>query len=501
MIKKVALDATLATTGTFVAMLAGLLIMPHLIGVMGNANYGLWTLVAGLATYLGVLDFGVTAAVYRLTARSGGGSRHTEINELMSTAVALLTLLALIFCILTWLAAPLFFEIFDVPRSQMSDVREALWVVGLTVAANVPLEAYAGLLWAHERFDLLNLIDIFAAILRTVLTLVYVGPDRPLLHVALINALAKGLASIAKVKTCYSLVPKLVVSPANVSRRRARELFSFGMWMNLLVITKSLLPQIIAAFIAKLVSASALTTFAVARQLVFYTNDFTNAATQVVAPRAAKLNAGGDLALQQDLLVNGGRCSHALAMFFFGGFLSLGSYFIEIWQRGSQNAAYVLLVILLAGEVLPISQWVTYSQIVGALRQRVLAYFSLLEGLLASLACVILLPHYGLIGASLGIAAVASLTRGVLRWWYGCRLLKIGMALYARRVYLGVTIRALVPIVLTVLVADWARPSSWVGILSLGATYAVVFAILVGVPLLGAARLRAAVVSFAHQWK
>lgn len=501
MLRKAVFDATLATTGTFVAMVAGLLVMPHLIAVMGDATYGRWTLIAGLATYLGVLDFGVTAAVYRLTARSRGAAAEAEVNELMSTSIALLTLLGVILCVLTWFAPTVFFAIFDVPANQMSDVRDALWIVGLTVAATVPLEAYTGLLWAHERFDLLNAVDIPAAVLRAGLILACVGSDRPLLHVALINALAKGLASVTKVAICYLIVPELDVRPAKVSRRSARELFSFGMWMNLLVITKSLLPQITAALVAKLLSAGAVTTFAVARQLVFYTNDFTNAATQVVAPRAAKLNAGGELAPQQALLVDGGRCSHALAMFFFGGFLVLGNYFIEIWQRGSQNAAYVLLVILMAGEVLPISQWVTYSQIVGALRQRVLAYFSLLEALLASLACFLLLPRYGLTGACLGIAAVASLARGLMRWWYGCRLLRIGMGLYARKVYLGVTTRAVFPIALAWLVAHWIEPSNWTSILWLGAAYAAAFAMVVGLPLVGTARLRAVAVSFAQQWR
>lgn len=497
MLKKAAIDASLATAGTVASMLAGLLIMPHLIAVMGSATYGRWSLIAGLATYLVVLDFGVTSAVYRLTARSSGGGSMEEINGLVSTSVALLTALAVLLCILTAAAGPVFLAIFGAPTSEVTGVSEAIWIVGLSIAVMVPLEAYAGVLWAYERFDLLNGVDIIGAIARTVLILAYVGPDHPLVRVAFFTALTKVLASFIKALLCYRLLPTLSVRPSHFSWRWARELFSFGIWMNVLVIVKSMLPQIIAALVAALLGVAEVTPLVVARQLVFYTNDFTNAATQVVAPRAARLSACGDLGPQQQLLIQGGKFSHALGMMFLGGYMALGSYFIHIWQRGTQDAAYVLLVILMAGEVLPISQWITYSQIVGAIRQRALAWFSLLEAGLACVSCLLLMPRLGLVGACVGVALAALIARGLLRWWYGCQMLHIRMMSYLRKVYLGVTARAAVPIALAWAAGHWISPSGWVSFLSLAAAYAVVFAVVVGLPLIGPDRVRSAVLSLA----
>lgn len=495
MLKKAAIDASLATAGTVASMLAGLLIMPHLIAVMGSATYGRWSLIAGFAAYLVVLDFGVTAAVYRLTARSSGGDNLEEVNGLVSTSVALLTALALLLCILTAFAGPVFFAIFGAPAQEVTGVTDAIWIVGLSIAVMVPLEAYAGVLWAYERFDLLNGVDIVGALARTVLILAYVGPDHPLVHVAIYTALTKVLASVAKALLCYWILPTLSVRPAHFSWRWARELFSFGIWMNVLVIVKSLLPQIIAALVAAFLGVAAVTPLAVARQLVFYTNDFTNAATQVVAPRAARLSAGGDLAPQQQLLIQGGKFSHALGMMFLGGYVALGSYFIHIWQRGTQDAAYALLVILIAGELLPTSQWITYSQIVGAIRQRALAWFSILEAAIACAACLLLMPRFGLAGACLGVAIAALIARGLLRWWYGCRMLHVAMVLYARKVYGGVTARAVFPIALAWAAGRWMDPSGWTSLLSLAAAYAVVFAVVVGLPIVGPHRVRNAVLS------
>lgn len=498
MVRKTISDAVVAAAGTVASMAAGLAVMPHLIAVMGNATYGLWTLIAGVAVYLGIMDFGVTAAVYRLTARARADSQRKSINELLSTCFALLATLGAVLAILTWLAPVPFISLFHVPADRVDDVRLALWVVGGTVALTVPFETFTGLLWAHERFDVLNAVTIGSAVARAAFILTYVGPAYPLIHVALINAVISLTASVIRVWISYRTVPSLSIGLQYVRRARIKELMSFGMWMNMLTITKALLPQIIAALVATLISASALTTFAIGRQLVFYTNDFTNAATQVLAPRAARLNADGDLASQRAMFLEGGRFALALGCFFWGGYFAFGAYFIQVWQHGRQNGAYILLIILMAGEVMPTSQWITYSQIVGALGQRALAYFAIAEVLLSTVACAVVLPRLGLVAGCIAIAAVATLARGVMRCWYGCRLLEVSVAKYLREVFPGILLRSILVILVAALVGQWVRPSNWAAVLGSGAAYTVVFGVAVVVPLLGMPRLRALALSFAH---
>jgi O-antigen/teichoic acid export membrane protein len=491
MLRRAFVNAAAATLGTASAMLAGLLVMPHLIAEMGSARYGLWTLVTGITAYLTLLDFGVTAAVWRLTARIRDSDSVAATNELISTAIVLLTGVCLVLCLATWAAASVFCDLFPVPPDQTRDVILAIWIVGLSTAATIPFGAYVGLVWAYERFDLLNAVEIPAAVLRTVGVLVFVKHSWPLVHVAAINGAVSMLVVLCKTAICYVLAPQLRVRVRYVSRARMQELFSFGFWMNLLVLSRAVVPQIISAFIARLISTSALTTFSVARQLVFYTNTFMNSATQVLAPRAMALGARPDAAPRTTLLLEGGRYALALTLFFFGGFSAFGAQFINIWQHGSQNAAYPLLLILLAGEVLPMSQWVTYSQIVGAQRQKFLAYTSAAEGVLAVGASAVLLPRFGLTAACIGISVVATVIRGIWLWWLGCRLLGVPLSAYLQRVFMPVTALAALPIAAAFFASRWLQIESWRELLAVGAAYALIFAALLGGFLLGRERLRA----------
>jgi O-antigen/teichoic acid export membrane protein len=493
MLKRTAINAAAATLGTAATMLAGLLVMPHLIAVMGASRYGLWTLVTGITAYLTLLDFGVTAAVWRLTARIRESEGAAALNQLISTAIVLLLGVCLVLCLATWLAAVVFCDLFPVPPQQVRDVVTAVWIVGISTALTIPFGAYVGLVWAYERFDLLNAVEIPGAVLRTAGVLFLVNGSFPLVHVAVINGVVSLLVVLCKTAICYGLAPQLRVRLGYVRRESVKELFSFGFWMNLLVLSRAVVPQIIAAFIARLISTSALTTFSVARQLVFYTNTFMNSATQVLAPRAMALGARAEAAPRTALLLEGGRYALALTLFFFGGFSAFGAQFINIWQHGTQNAAYPLLLILLAGELLPMSQWVTYSQIVGAQRQRFLAYSSAVEGLAGVAAAALLLPHFGLAAACVGISIVATVMRGFLLWWLGCRLLGVSLRRYAGRVFVPVTAVALLPIIGAYVLGHWLEPNNWRDLAAVAIVYTLVYAGLLGRFLLGRERLRAVV--------
>src|SRR5205809_1114044 len=75
----------------------------------------------------------------------------------------------------TVLVIPLFFRLFDVPAEQVASVRVALFLIGLNLAVIFPCSVFDATLWAYQRFDLLNLIDIPATVLRVALTVLLVG--------------------------------------------------------------------------------------------------------------------------------------------------------------------------------------------------------------------------------------------------------------------------------------------------------------------------------------
>jgi hypothetical protein len=96
----------------------------------------------------------------------------------------------------------------------------------------------------------------------------------------------------------------------------------------------------------------------------------------------------------------------------------------------------------------------------------------------------------GLFGVTVAVAFSVFLVRGLFQLLYGCRLLKVSLLSYCKRVFVPVTIFAIAPIGALYAVAQRAAPESFGSTFLLGAAYCVVYVGVMGVTLVGPSRLR-----------
>jgi O-antigen/teichoic acid export membrane protein len=487
-------NITANTAGTVVNMFSGLVVMPYLIQTLGASTYGLWILIGTLTGYFGVLDLGINAALGRLIAAHRVRGEHSDINEVMSTACALLLIVFLVVCVATSVALVVFPRMFAVPAAFALDVRYSLILVGLNLAFAFPASIFAGFMWGHERFDLINAVDIPILILRTVLSLTAVSAAMPLTSLGTIIFCVSTLGHALRLMLCFRMDPRLEVSWGHVRRSKVREIFSIGGWMSVISWSRTLIPQIAPTLVGVRLGNAAVTTFTVARQLVTYTNIFSNAATQVMAPRAIVAYATHAVNLQRELFIEGGKFAYALTVFFCGGLLCIGLPFIHWWQHGLQDTAYRSLLVLMGGEILPMSQWLTYSVLLGANRQRALAFLAVAEAVI-SLPLIVSFAAWGIMGVCIAVALSGFLTRGIFQWLYGCRLLKVSPGAYIRLVFVPVTLAAILPTAALYAATVVVAPESFKIILLLAVGYSVLCAVTLGWAVLGYTRLKTLVMS------
>ena len=458
-------------------MLAGFLVMPFLVHALGLSTYGLWILIGSLTGYFGLLDLGVATAVGRLVAGHRAKGDIGAINAVVSTATALLLGVLVLCGVVTIAAIWIFPMVFLVPQELAGDVTLAISIVGAHLAIAYPGYVFTAIIWGYARFDLQSMVDLPATVLRTIATFVFVGAHWQLTTLALITFFISIASILLRMLICRRLEPRLAFRRSLVDRDQVHEIYSFGVWMSLLGISRTLIPQIPLAIIGNRLSAAAVTSFVVARQLVAYANSFSITATQVLAPKAAADHATGRTDAQASLFLLGGKYATSLALLFAGGAICFGQAFLTLWQPLIPATAYSLMVILMLGEVLPMSQWLTYSIIVGSQRHRMLAYLAIGEAIVVSLSSWLLLDVWGLAGVSLGIALTGFATRGVVPWLICGRVLQVSKRRYFSDVFMRVSLAAAIPVGIFFLVSQLWSLKSWLVLVANGVAFGLLFAI------------------------
>ena len=475
-------------SGNAVGILAGILTVPHLVSRMGVATYGTWTLVTVLTTLLSMFDLGVKGAVARLIAMDRNQPDGRPADVVMSTGLGIMLGAGALVCCLTFSLPQLFLALFTVPEPLVPDVSLALVLSGLNVAVALPGLIFGCHLWGHERFDLLNLVDVPVNLLKTAAILVLVGSGTSMAQLAAIVLAFGILGCLSRMIVCFWFDPGLRLRPGLFCVDTLKQIYGYGLWYFLLSAGRNILPQIGSAVIGNRMGGAPVAQFAVGNQLAGYVNALANDATQVLAPRAVAHHAAAAADKELGLFIVGGRFATALSLFLAGGVFCLGMPFIHLWQRGLLDDGYLPLMILTAGEVLPMSQWLTYSMILAKSRHSRLALLSVAEGAAILISAIALVGPYGVVGVCAGIAISGAVFRGVLKWLYGCQLLAVPAWSYCTQVFIPVSVLAAVPIAITTWLVGRCQPASWLEIVCFGMLYTAMTAAVFAPYLLGSSR-------------
>jgi O-antigen/teichoic acid export membrane protein len=447
--------------GMAVPLMAGFVLAPFLIRHLGQTGYGLWILLGSFTSYFGALDLGVRSSVGRYIAFYRARDDREGVNATLSTALAILSAAGTLALLLTFAGSFLFFAVFRVPAGEVAEVRLALMLVGLNLALMLLLNVFDATLWAGQRFDLLNAVDIPVVVTRTALSFWLIGSGYGLATLATITLATTVAGGLTKAVLSFRLDPGLRFAPRLVSRGTARTLYGYGIWYFLLSVARILTPQISPLIIGAYLAVRRVTAYNVASRLVGYTTSLLLAATGVLTPLVAALDARNEERQQRRLFLKGGKYCLALALFFLALFLFLGRPFITLWVGPELAYANGFLMVLGVGEVLPLSQWVTNSLLLGKNRHRLFACASIAENALAVGLALALVGPYGVYGVCVGMAVPGALCRGLFQMVYGCRSLGVPLATYARRALLPPLVTALPPTLLLAAVTFLHEPETW----------------------------------------
>lgn len=467
--------------GMACGMVTGFFIAPFLIRSLGDTTYALWILIGSLTGYFGLLDFGVRCSVGRYVAYHHARGELEAVNTTLATAFTLLCAAAALVLLGTLGISLVFFRLFAVPPDQAENVRLAMILVGVNLAVSFPLNLFDATLWAFQRFDALNAVDIPCYLLRTILTFVLIGRGHDLVTLATLALATTVLMGLGKMVISFRLDPRLRLTPALSSRATARDLYSYGIWHLLLQSGLMFSAQVPVVIVGAFVSVPLVTAYSIGTRLVSYVISIQSAFSGILTPVAAVLEAEEKHERQQQLFLRGGQASTAFALYAVAAMLLLGRPFIALWVGRDVDSAAGCLGILALGELLPLSQAVTHGLIMAKNRHRFMACIGFVELLGTAGLTWLWFRPYGVYGASAAYAVSHGLCRGIIQLIYGCRITGVSVASYTAVVLLLPALAAILPVAGLAWMVEVANPDNWLTLVGEGALFTLLFGFFFGV--------------------
>lgn len=398
-------------------MLVGLLYTPYMLRMMGQSEYGLYSLVASVISYLTVLDLGMGNAIIRYTAKFRAEGKTTEQYEMFGMFLVLYIVIGII---AFGAGLGLYYNVDNLFGATMTVVeldkaRIMMLFLIFNLAVTFPMSIFGSIITAYERFVFPKVVNIIRVVLNTAIMICLLEMGYKAIAMVVLQTVFNILTLIINYIYCkHKLRIKIFIRKFNWSFLKEVAIYSF--WILLNVIMDRIYWNTGQFVLGAFVGTAAVAVFAIAIQLENIYMQFSTAISTVFLPKVTGMVTKNDNRKEiSDLFVKTGRIQYIVMSLILSGFIVFGRDFINLWAAGEgYKDVYIITLMFFATLLIPLIQnlGITILQARNQMKFRSLLYIGIAVVSLGFQ--IVLSKEYGGIGCAIGISGALLLGQGLI---------------------------------------------------------------------------------------
>jgi len=403
--------------------------LPFLVGRLGDKWYGIWTILGSFLGYYYLIDFGLATAVSRYVTKYTAKSEHQKANVIINTSLAIYVVMAFVIIILTTVFC-YFAGSFVSGKDDLRIVRIAILIMGTNLALEFPFKAFAGIIGAYVRYELLSISHFFTLLLSTGLIVFFIWKGYGIIALAVIGFVCTQISNVLFYLISKHLFSEMEINKKYFQRDQVKKLFNYSIWSFIIKMGDQLRLRIDSLVIGFFLSAVSVTHYFIGARLVDLFMNLTYRATNITTPVFTKYHALGDYEKIRNKLLLLSRLHTIIASFGGGLLIIIGRPFIIRWVGEEYLDTYPILVVLILGIILEVINNPSNNVLYALSKHRYLAVVNIIEGFTNLTLSIILIQSYGIIGVAFGTALPIIITRIFVLPSYMCRCIDLPVKVY-----------------------------------------------------------------------
>ena len=386
----------------------GLLYTPYMLRMMGQSEYGLYSLVASVIAYLTVLDLGFGNAIVRYTAKFRAEKKTEEQYEMFG----MFFLLYLVIGIIAFgIGLGLYFNVGTLFGDTMTAVElDRARIMMLLLVANLaftfPMSIWGSIIQAYEDFVFQKSLNIFRIILNTAVMICLLHFGYKAVAMVVVQTIFNVLTLVVNFIYCRrKLNIHIYFRFKHFHWGFLKEVAIYSFWIFLNAIMDRVYWSTGQFVLGAMVGTAAVAVFAIAIQLEGMYMQFSTAISSVFLPKVTAMVATNRSRKEiSDLFIRTGRMQYIVLAYILSGFIIFGRQFIELWAGADYSDAYIISLLFFIPLTVPLIQnlGITILQARNEMKFRSVLYIIIA---LVSLAMQIVLTRYfGGIGCAMGVS-------------------------------------------------------------------------------------------------
>jgi len=398
--------AILSYISLFLSTIISLAYTPFMLHMLGQSEFGLYSLASSVVGYLTILDFGFGIAIVRYTAKYrtlNQKENEYNLNGMFLIVYTLIGVFTAIVSFIIYINIGSFFSA-NMTSSEIEKAKALMLLLAFNLSMSFPLGIFSSIITAYEEFVFSKVINIIRIIINPCIMIPLLVLGQGAIGMVIVTTILNITCLLINMWFCLTKL-KIKVHFKNFNFSLFKEIFGYSFYIFLNVIVDKINWSADQVILGAVSGTVAVAIYSVAAQINGYYLSFSTAIASVFLPRLTTMvtNKATNKELS-NMFIKIGRIQYIIMAYILSVFLIVGQDFINTWAGKDYSTAFYIAAILIIPVTIPLIQNLGIVLLQAQNRQR---FRSVIYILVAAINIGISIPMgkiFGGIGCAIGTA-------------------------------------------------------------------------------------------------
>ena len=331
---------------------------PYMLRMLGQSEYGLYSLVASVIAYLTILDLGFGNAIVRYTAKFRAEGEKEKQYEMFG----MFLLLYIGIGVVSFLGGlMLYFNIDTMFGDSMSDIEQKqaatmMLLMTFNLAFTFPMSIFGSIITAYEDFIFQRLVSLVRIILNPIIIILLLAIGYKAIAMVVVTTIFNVATLLINYWYCKHKI-KIEIRFGYFDWGFFKEISAYSFWIFLNAIMDRIYYSTGQFVLGVYKGTVAVAVYALAIQLHSIYMGFSTAISGVFLPRVTAMisNKVSDDEVS-NLFIRTGRIQYIVLAFVLSGFILFGKPFIILWAGEGYEDTYLIALLFFVPVTIPLIQ-------------------------------------------------------------------------------------------------------------------------------------------------
>ena len=429
----------LSYISTAASIVIQLVYMPVMIRLLGQSEYGLYSLVSGIVSYLSLFSLGFSGAYMRFFAKSYGDKEKTaSLNGMFLTIFSVLAVIATV-CgiVLSFFSKQIFGDKLTV--SELSKAKILMLILVVNIAISLISGLLDSIISAYKQFVFQRIAGLASIVLSPFITLPLLLIGYRSIMLVVVSTVLTLIRFAVNIWFCIKKI-KIPASFKGFEWRLLKEIGVFSSFLFINMIIDQINWNVDKLILGHTSGTNEVAVYGVASQFNSLFMTFSTTVSSVFSPRVNLIatQKGKNVISTEftNLMAKIGRIQWLILGLPTLGFIVFGKYFIvNIFAGKGYEDAYAASLLLILPALIPLIQNVGIEMQRALNKHQFRAIIYLIMAIGNVLISIPLAGRFGAVGAAMGTALSLLIANGLIMNIFYHKVLKIDMKYFWKEIF------------------------------------------------------------------